>query len=40
MDIVETVNHFTALALLYNSIGIQVEGDRDGTNGCRATCRT
>jgi len=24
MDIVETVNHFTALALLYNSIGIQV----------------
>ena len=27
MDIVETVNHFTALALLYNSIGIQV-GDR------------
>ena len=27
MDIVETVNHFTAMALLYNSIGIQVEGD-------------
>lgn len=25
MDIVETVNHFTALSLLYNSIGIQVE---------------
>jgi 4-carboxymuconolactone decarboxylase len=24
MDIVETVNHFTTLALLYNSIGIQV----------------
>jgi len=24
MDIVETVNHFTALALLYNSIGIQM----------------
>jgi alkylhydroperoxidase family enzyme len=24
MDIVETVNHFTALALLYNSIGVQV----------------
>ena len=26
MDIVETVNHFTVLALLYNSIGVQVEG--------------
>jgi alkylhydroperoxidase family enzyme len=26
MDIVETVNHFTALSLLYNSIGVQVEG--------------
>jgi 4-carboxymuconolactone decarboxylase len=26
MDIVETVNHFTVLSLLYNSIGIQVEG--------------
>jgi alkylhydroperoxidase family enzyme len=25
MDIVETVNHFTTLALLYNSIGVQVE---------------
>jgi alkylhydroperoxidase family enzyme len=25
MDIVETVNHFTAMSLLYNSIGIQVE---------------
>ena len=25
MDIVETVNHFTAISLLYNSIGIQVE---------------
>jgi alkylhydroperoxidase family enzyme len=25
MDVVETVNHFTVLALLYNSIGIQVE---------------
>ena len=26
MDIVETVNHFTVMSLLYNSIGIQVEG--------------
>ena len=26
MDIVETVNHFTAMSLLYNSIGIQVDG--------------
>ena len=25
MDIVETVNHFTALGLLYNSLGIQVQ---------------
>src|SRR5829696_6809887 len=25
MDIVETVNHFTAMSLLYNSLGIQVE---------------
>jgi 4-carboxymuconolactone decarboxylase len=32
MDIVETVNHFTAMALLYNSIGIQVEGVQPGNN--------
>ncbi len=33
MDIVETVNHFTAMALLYNSIGIQVEGVQAGDPG-------
>ena len=32
MDIVETVNHFTTMALLYNSIGVQPAADPPGDN--------